>query len=86
MVACNTHLRVDIVLEAVVVTVEVVGSDIHQHTDICPKVEHAVELETAQLKYIPIVLCRSNAIGKRLADIATQSDIKARIGQYFIYK
>ena len=71
LVASYAHFRVDIVLETVVVSIEMVGGDIHQNGDICPKIEHTVELETAQLEHIPVVLFCCHAIGKRLANITT---------------
>ena len=47
LVLRDAHLRIGVVLEAVVVAVEVVGRDVHQHADMRPELVHAVELERA---------------------------------------
>ena len=45
LVASDAHLRVDVVLEAVVVAIQVVGGDVHQHRDVSLETEHTVQLE-----------------------------------------
>ena len=72
----DAHLRVDVVPEAMIVAVEVVGRDIHQHPDVGTETVHAVELERTQLQHIPVVVARGHRVGEALADIAAQSHVQ----------
>ncbi len=80
-VAHDAHLRVHVVLEAVVVAVEVVGRDVRQHADMSAEVVHAVELERAQLQHIPVVATRGHGVGEALADVAAQRHVQPRVAQ-----
>ena len=71
----DAHLRVGIVLKTMVVAVEVVGRDVHQHPDMRPEPIHAVQLERTQFQYIPIVVARSDRPGETLADVAAEGDV-----------
>ena len=75
LVLRDAHLGIDVVLEAVVVAVQVVGRDVHQHADVGPEAVHAVELERAQLEHVPVVVARGDAVGEALADVAAQGDV-----------
>ena len=80
----DAHLRIHIVLERVVVAVEVVGRDVHQHTHVGTEVVHAIELERAQLQHIPVKLLGCHLIGKALADVAAKGNVEARIAHNLV--
>ena len=80
----DAHLRIHIVLERVVVAVEVVGRDVHQHTHVGTEVVHTIELERAQLQHIPVVLLSCHLIGEALADVAAKGDVETRIAHNLI--
>ena len=81
LVLRNAHLGIHVVLETVVVTVEVVGRDVRQHADMGAEPEHAVELERAQLQYVPVVIAGSDRVGETLADIAAEGYVVAGVAQ-----
>ncbi len=84
LVLCDTHFRVDIVLETVVVAIQMVGCNVHQHRHIGTEIVHTIELERAEFQHIPIVFTRSDRVGKTLADIATERHVVTRIAQNLI--
>ena len=59
-----SHLRVYIVLHAVVVTVEMVGSDVQYNGDIGTEVVHVVKLERAELYHVAVVRILSHLKGE----------------------
>ena len=71
----DAHLRIGIVLKTMVVAVQVVGRDVHQHADMRPELIHAVQLERTQLQHIPVVRPRGDRIGEALADVAAEGDV-----------
>ena len=81
LVLRNAHLGIHVVLETVVVTVEVVGRDVRQHADMGAEPEHAVELERAQLQYVPVVIAGSDRVGETLADVAAEGYVVAGVAQ-----
>ena len=73
LVAYDAELGVHIVLHLVVVAVEVVGRDVEQHGDIGLEVVHVVELETAQLDDVVVVVAGSHLQGQTLAHVTGQA-------------
>ena len=58
-----------------VVAVQMVGRDVHQHADMRPELIHAVQLERTQLQHIPVVRPRGDRVGEALADVAAEGDV-----------
>ena len=77
----DAHLGVDVVLEAVVIAVEVVGRNVRQNADMGAEPVHAVQLERAQFQDIPVVVARSHGVGEALADVAAEGHVVTRIAQ-----
>ena len=81
LVLDDAHLRIHIVLHLEVVAVEVVGRDVHQHGDVGLEVIHVVQLETAQLNHVVIMLLLSHLQRQTVANITGQTHIVTRILQ-----
>ena len=58
-----------------------VGRDVRQHADMGAEPEHAVELERAQLQYVPVVIAGSDRVGETLADVAAEGYVVAGVAQ-----
>ena len=56
LVARDTELGVHVVLELVVITVQMVGSDIHQDGYVGSEIVHVIQLERAEFNHIIVVL------------------------------
>ena len=80
----NAHLRVNIVLETVVVAVQMVGGDIHQNGHIGTEVVHSVQLERTQLQNIPLTGCGGHLKSETLAYITAQTNVTTRIAHNLI--
>ena len=63
-----------------------VGRDVRQHADMGAEPEHAVELERAQLQYVPVVVARSDRPGETLADVAAEGDVHPRVAHDLVDK
>ena len=77
LILSDAHLRVGIVLELEVVTVEVVRRDVQQDGDVSTEVIHVVKLERAQLNDVIFVRILSHLKGETATDITSQSGIIA---------
>ena len=69
-----------------VVAVEVIGRNVHQHPDMRPEPIHSVQLERTQFQYIPIVVARSDRPGETLADVAAEGDVHPRVAHDLVDK
>ena len=78
MILEDTHLRIGVVLELVFVTIEMIGSDIEEYSDIGMEVIHVIQLETTQLYDVVIMRIFGHLKGQTPTDIACQSDIISR--------
>ena len=67
-----------------VITIQVIRCNIHQHSDIGLEIIHAVKLETAQLYYIPVTIFRCNSQRKALPNITGQPHIHIGLPQHFV--
>ena len=70
-------LGIGVELQLVVVPVEVVGRDIHQHCSLQMGVVHMVELEAGELHDVDLVRVSYEALGEGETDIATRHRIYA---------
>ena len=77
LVLYDAHLRVHIVLHAVVVAVEMVGRDVQQDGNVGVEVVHVVELERAKLYDVVFVRILSHLQRKRASDVARQAHVVA---------
>ena len=59
-----------------------VGSDVEQDGNVCLELIHVVQLKTAQLNHIIIMLFTGHLKGKTSTDIAGQSNIQTGILEY----
>ena len=73
----DTELRVDVVLHLVVVAIHVVGSDVHDHCDVCAELVHVVQLEARQFDDVIVEVLGGHLQGERLAHVACQSYIES---------
>ena len=71
LIADDAELAVDVILELVAVTVQVVGGDVRDNGYVGPKIDDTVELEAAQLQYVPLPVCGGDRIGETLSDVAS---------------
>ena len=76
LVLRDTELCVHIVLHAVVVAVQVVGRNIHQHGNVGAELIHVIQLERTKLNHVVIMLIRGHLQSKTLANVACQSYIQ----------
>ena len=76
LVLRDTELCVHIVLHAVVVAVQVVGRNIHQHGNVGAELIHVIQLERTELNHVVIMLIRGHLQSKALANVACQSYIQ----------
>ena len=84
LVPQDTELAVHVILQLVIVPVEVIGRNIHQHADIGPEIVTAVQLETAQLDHVPIVIAGGHRQRETFADISGQADVHAGLPQNLV--
>ena len=63
-----------------------VWSDIHKYSDISTELEHIVQLERTNLKYIPIMILSSYLHSVTLAYITGQSYVDAPLLHNVIYE
>lgn len=70
-------LGIGVELQLVVVPIEVVGRDIHQHCGVQVGVVHVVELEAGELHDVDLVRVADEALGEGETDIATRHRIYA---------
>ena len=75
----NAELCVHIVLHLIVVAVKMVGSDVEQHGDVGFEVIHVVELETAQLNHIDIVVGCRHLICEACPHVSSQAHVQAGV-------
>jgi len=75
----DAELGVDIVLHLVVVTVEVVGGDVHDHRHVGLEIVHVLELERAELDDVYVVVLAGHLQRQALADVAGQPYVVARV-------
>ena len=75
LVLYDAHLRIHIVLHAVVVAVEVVGGDVEQDGDVGTEVVHVVKLERAEFDDVVFVWVFCHLKGKRVADVTRQTSV-----------
>ena len=79
LVLDDTHLGIYIVLHLEVVTVQMVGGDVQQDSDIGPEIIHVVELERTEFDDIVCVRILSHLQSQGVTDVASKSGIIARI-------
>ena len=60
LVLQNAKLGVNVFLHIVMVAVEMVWGDVHQHGNVSPEIIHVIELERAELNNIVIVIFRGH--------------------------
>ena len=82
----DAELGVDVVLHAEVVTVEVVGGDVEQDGDVGLETVHVVELERAELDDVDLVGLLCHLEGERVADVASQTSVYARLLEDVVYE
>ena len=80
----NTELTIDIILQLMVITIQMIRRNIHQHSDIGLEIIHAVKLEATQLYYIPVTIFRCNSQRKALPNITGQPHILIGLSQHFV--
>ena len=76
LVLRNTEFGIDVVLHTMVVSVQMVRSDIHQYGDIGTEVIHIVQLERAEFDDIIVMMLFGYLQSQALADISGQSYIQ----------
>ena len=76
LVLRNTEFGIDVVLHTMVVSVQMVRSDIHQYGDIGTEVIHIVQLERAEFDDIIVMMLFGYLQSQTLADISGQSYIQ----------
>ena len=81
LVLNDAHLGVHVVLHAVVVAVQMVGGDVQQNGNVGAEVIHIVQLERTQLDDVVFVRILGHLQGKRVAYVAGQSGVVARIAE-----
>ena len=87
LVLHNTHLGIGIVLHAVVIAVQMVGSDVEQYCDVGPELVHIVELEAAQLNDVVIEVPAFRYLqGEAAPYVASQTHVVPGLLEYMIYK
>ena len=77
---------IHIILHLVTVAVHVVGCYVQQYRHIGAELIHVVELETAELNNVVILVAFGNLQCQTLADVACKSNIKTRLAEYMIYE
>ena len=84
LVTSDSHLRIDIVLHLEVVTVQVVGGDIHQHSNVSTEVVHVIQLEARQFNHIVIEMLFCHLKRQTSSYISCQTHIVACLFQNVI--
>ena len=78
LVLRDAEFGVYVFLHTVIVSVQMVGSDIHQYGDIGTELIHIIQLEGAELDNIIIVLFHCHLQGEAVADVSGQSHVQSR--------
>ena len=76
LVLCDAEFGIHIVLHTMVVTVQMIGCDVHQHGNIGTELIHIIQLERAELNHIIIMLVCGYLQGKTLTYVTSQSYIQ----------
>src|ERR1700760_1249732 len=79
LVFCDPELACDIVLKFVIVSIEMVFGDIGKDGYVRAEVYDIVELEAADLAYVPGFRVFGNLACKRIADITYEGAIQASV-------
>ena len=82
----NTELGIHIVLHIVLVTVQMIRSNVHQDGNVSTEIIHIVQLETTQLDDVVVVVTFSNLKSKALSDIAGQTYIQSCFLENVVYQ
>ena len=77
LVLDNPELGVHVILHFIAVTVQMVGSDVHQYSDVGMKFIHVVELETAEFDDVVVKITFSHLICQALSDVSGQSHVQS---------
>ena len=77
LVLRDAEFGVHILLHAMVVAVQMVGRDVHQHGNVGAEVIHVIQLEGTKLNHIIIMLFRSHLQGQAVTDVAGQPYIQS---------
>ena len=77
LVLQDAELGIHILLHVIVVAVQVVGGDVEQDGDVGTELIHVVELETAELDDIPVVVAHCHLVGQASPDITRKTHVVA---------
>jgi hypothetical protein len=86
LVAEDTELGVNILLEVVMVTVKMIRGDVGEDGDVGTEVEHVVELETGQFNDVVSVRRFSNLKREAMSDVAGEPTVEAGRGKEMVSK
>ena len=81
LIARNTELGVNVVLELVVVSVQMIRSDIQQDGDVGLKIIHIIQLERRQFNHIVVMVLMRHLQCQRITDITSQTDVQTGLFQ-----
>ena len=84
LVLKDAKLAVHVILQLVIVAVEVVGRNVHQHPHVGPEIVHAVELETAQLNHVPVKILGGHLQREALPNVARKAHAQVGLPQHFV--
>ncbi len=77
LVLRDAELGVHIILHLVIITVQMIGCDVHQYGNVGAEVVHVIQLERTKFNYIIIMLFRCHLQGKAVADVSRQAHIQS---------
>ena len=78
LILYDAEFGIYIVLHFVIVSVQMVGSDVHQYGNVGMKIIHIVQLEAAQLDYIVIIIAFCYLKSQTLTDVSGKSHVQSR--------
>ena len=86
MISHDSHLGIHISLHLIIIPVEMVRCDIQNHSNVGLKVIHTLQLKTAHLQHIVVIMFCCNLPRKAGTHIAGQSHVQSCRFQYMIKK
>src|SRR3546814_9388796 len=66
-----------IILKAVFIPVQMVGSNVGQDGNIGPELMHIIQLEATQFQYIVVIILPGHLPGETLSEVTAQSGIQS---------
>ena len=84
LILYDSELRLDVVLEMVIVPVQMVGCDVQKDGYVGLEVVHAIKLKTAQFKHVDVVFVIGYAARETLTYIPSETYIQSCILEYVV--